>query len=77
MAAPNAAKGKRSGLNIRDAYAKLHVIMQDGTAKLDGEAAAEGLRHLPNTRRFAWVFDVRWSGQRPFQAVLNTACAAL
>ena len=58
-------------LDIWDAYATIHVLMPDGSMKLGGEAVAEVLRNLPNTRWFAWLFGVGAFGFRPFQTILN------
>ena len=40
-------------LDIWDAYETIHVLMPDGSMKLGGEAVAEVLRRLPNTKWFA------------------------
>jgi len=64
-------------LDIWDAYATLHLVMPDGSMKLGGEAVAEVLRTLKNTRWFAWTFAVNVFGFRPFQALLNLAYAIL
>jgi len=42
-----------------------------------GEAVAEVLRRLPNTKWFAWSFATSIFGFRPFQVVLNVAYAIL
>lgn len=64
-------------LDIWDAYATIHVLMPDGSMKLGGEAVAEVLRDLRNTKWFAWCFAVSIFGFRPFQLVLNIAYAIL
>jgi len=38
-----------------------HVLMPDGLVKLGGEAVAEVLRRLPNTKWFAWSFATAYS----------------
>jgi hypothetical protein len=43
-------------LDIWDAYETIHVMMPDGSMKLGGEAVAEVLRNLPNTKWFAASF---------------------
>jgi hypothetical protein len=45
--------------------------------KLGGEAVAEVLRNLPNTKWFAWCFAISIVGFRPFQMLLNLAYAIL
>jgi len=64
-------------LDIWDAYANIHLLMQDGSMKTNGEAVAETLRSLPNTRWLARSFNVRIFGRRPFQAMLNVAYTVL
>ena len=68
---PQALQTLRPGLNIWDAYATIHLLMPDGTLKLGGEACAEVFRILPNTRWFAWLFNLGLFGFRPFQLLLN------
>jgi hypothetical protein len=51
--------------------------MPDGSMKLGGEAVAEVLRSLPNTKWFAWSFAISIFGFRPFQIILNMAYAIL
>jgi predicted DCC family thiol-disulfide oxidoreductase YuxK len=70
---PEELRSLNPGLDIWDAYATVHVVMPDGSMKLGGEAIAEVLRCLPNTRWFAKVFNVPVFGRRPFQAILNLA----
>ena len=65
------------GLDIWDAYATIHVVMPDGSMKLGGEAVAEVLRSLPETRWFTWIFALSIFGLRPFQAILNLAYTVL
>ena len=64
-------------LDIWDAYATIHVLMPDGSMRLGGEAVAETLRNLPNTKWFAGSFATRIFGFRPFQVLLNMAYAIL
>ncbi len=64
-------------LDIWDAYASIHVVMSDGSMKLGGEAVAEVLRDLRNTKWFAWCFAVSLFGFRTFQLLLNIAYAIL
>ena len=64
-------------LDIWDAYETIHVLMPDGSMKLGGEAVAETLRNLPNTKWFAWSFAATILGFRPFQVMLNVAYAIL
>jgi hypothetical protein len=64
-------------LDIWDAYETIHVLMPDGSMKLGGEAVAEVLRNLPNTKWFAWSFATTIFGFRPFQVMLNVAYAIL
>jgi predicted DCC family thiol-disulfide oxidoreductase YuxK len=58
-------------LDIWDAYATIHILMPDGSMKRGGEAVAEVLRDLHNTRWFAWIFAISIFGFRPFQLALN------
>lgn len=74
---PDALRALHPDLDIWDAYDTVHVLMPDGSMKVDGEAVAEVLRHLPATRWFTPVFDLSLLGWRPFQSVLNIAYAAL
>jgi predicted DCC family thiol-disulfide oxidoreductase YuxK len=64
-------------LDIWDAYANIHLLMPDGSMRTNGEAVAETLRRLPNTRWLARTFNLRIVGQRPFQAMLNGAYTVL
>ena len=63
------------GLNIWDAYATNYLIMPDGSMKTGGEAVAEVLRILPNTKWFAWCFALSIFCFRPFPMLLNWAYA--
>jgi predicted DCC family thiol-disulfide oxidoreductase YuxK len=74
---PEALRALNPELDIWKAYATVHVLMPDGSMKVGGEAVAEVLRNLPNTRWFAGVFDASIFGVRPFQAILNAAYAVL
>ena len=68
---PKALRLLNPTLDIWDAYATIHVLMPDGSMKLGGEAVAEVLRDLPNTKWFAWCFAVSLFGFRPCQMILN------
>jgi hypothetical protein len=68
---PKALRVLNSKLDIWDAYATIHVLMPDGTMKLGGEAVAEVLRDLPNTKWFTGCFTFGFFGFRPFQMLLN------
>jgi predicted DCC family thiol-disulfide oxidoreductase YuxK len=74
---PAALQTLNPDLNIWDAYATIHLLMPDGSMKLGGEAVAEVLRILPNTKWFAWSFAVSLFGFRPFQMILDIAYAIL
>lgn len=74
---PDALRSLNSNLNIWDAYATVHVLMPDGSMKVGGEAVAEVLRDLPNTRWFAQYLSVTIFGMRPFQSLLDLAYAVL
>ncbi len=74
---PEALRLLNPKLDIWDAYATIHLLMPDGSMKLGGEAVAEVLRDLPNTRWFAWSFRMSLFGFRPFQMILNVAYAIL
>jgi predicted DCC family thiol-disulfide oxidoreductase YuxK len=74
---PEALRLLNPELDIWDAYATIHLLMPDGSMKRGGEAVAEVLRSLPNTRWFAWIFAVGLFGFRPFQMMLNAAYAIL
>jgi predicted DCC family thiol-disulfide oxidoreductase YuxK len=70
---PERLRSLNPDLDIWDAYATIHVLMPDGSMKLGGEAVAEVLRSLPNTKWFAWSFATTIFGFRPFQVILNVA----
>lgn len=74
---PEALQSLHPGLDIWDAYETVHVLMPDGSMKLGGEAVAEVLRNLPDTKWFASSFAVRMFGFRPFQMVLNLSYTIL
>jgi predicted DCC family thiol-disulfide oxidoreductase YuxK len=74
---PDALLALHPDLNIWDAYETIHLLMPDGSLKLDGEAVAEVLRSLPNTKWFAGCFAVSIFGFRPFQMMLNMAYVIL
>ena len=74
---PDMLRSLNPDLDIWDAYATIHVLMPDGSMKLGGEAVAEVLRDLPNTKWFAWVFATRIFGFHLFQGVLNVAYTIL
>jgi predicted DCC family thiol-disulfide oxidoreductase YuxK len=68
---PKVLRALNPKLDIWDAYATIHVLMPDGSMKLGGEAVAEVLRDLPNTKWFAWCFAIGLFGFRPCQMILN------
>jgi len=74
---PERLRSLNPDLDIWDAYATIHVLMPDGSMKLGGEAVAETLRNLPNTKWFAWSFATSMFGFRPFQLILNVSYAIL
>jgi len=74
---PGRLRSLNPDLDIWDAYETIHVLMPDGSMKLGGEAVAETLRNLPNTKWFAWSFAATILGFRPFQVMLNVAYAIL
>jgi len=74
---PERLRSLNSDLDIWDAYATIHVLMPDGSMKLGGEAVAEVLRNLPNTKWFAWSFASSVFGFRPLQLMLNVGYAIL
>ncbi len=74
---PERLRSLNPNLDIWNAYATIHVLMPDGSMKLGGEAVAEVLRNLPNTRWLAWTFATTLFGLRPFQVMLNVAYAIL
>ncbi|SEF43757.1 Protein of unknown function, DUF393 [Bryocella elongata] len=74
---PVALRAMNPGLDIWDAYANIHLLMQDGSMKTNGEAVAETLRNLPNTRWLARAFQFSFLGRRPFQSMLDVAYTIL
>jgi predicted DCC family thiol-disulfide oxidoreductase YuxK len=74
---PGTLRSLNPDLDIWDAYETIHVLMPDGSMKLGGEAIAETLKNLPNTKWFAWTFTASIFGFRPFQVMLNVAYAIL
>jgi hypothetical protein len=68
---PEAIQALHPNLTIWEAYSAVHLLMPDGSVKVGGEAVAEVLRRLPNTKWFAWLFDVSVFGKKPFQSILN------
>jgi predicted DCC family thiol-disulfide oxidoreductase YuxK len=74
---PEALRSLQPDLDIWDAYGTIHLLMPDGSMRLGGEAVAELLRTLHNTKWFAWIFAVGIFGFRPFQVMLNAAYAIL
>jgi predicted DCC family thiol-disulfide oxidoreductase YuxK len=74
---PERLRSLNPDLDIWDAYATIHVLMPDGSMRLGGEAVAEVLRSLPNTKWFARSFATTIFGFRPCQVLLNTAYAIL
>jgi hypothetical protein len=74
---PEALRALQPDLDIWDAYGTIHLLMPDGSMRLGGEAVAELLRTLHNTKWFAWIFAVGIFGFRPFQVMLNAAYAIL
>jgi predicted DCC family thiol-disulfide oxidoreductase YuxK len=74
---PAALLALHPDLDIWDAYETIHLLMPDGSMKLGGEAVAEVLRSLPNTKWFAGCFAVSLFGFQPFQRMLNLSYAIL
>jgi predicted DCC family thiol-disulfide oxidoreductase YuxK len=74
---PEALRSLSPNPDIWDAYATIHLLMPDGSMKRGGEAVAEVLRSLNNTKWFAWSLSVSIFGFRPFQSMLNVAYAIL
>lgn len=68
---PEALAKLNPNLTIWDAYSTIHVVMPDGSMKVGGEAIAEVLRRLPDTRWATGLLDVGIGGWRPFQSMLN------
>ena len=74
---PEVLRALNPDLDIWDAYGTIHLLMPDGSMKQGGEAVAEVLRNLRNTRWFAGIFSVGLLGFRPFQTLLNVAYTVL
>jgi len=74
---PERLRSLNPDLDIWNAYETIHVLMPDGSMRLGGEAVAETLRDLPNTKWFAWTFATTIFGFRPFQLILNMSYAIL
>jgi predicted DCC family thiol-disulfide oxidoreductase YuxK len=74
---PAALRALNPALDIWDAYDTIHLVMPDGSMKLGGQAVAELLRTLPNTRWFARCFAFRLFGWKPFQRLLDLGYAML
>ena len=74
---PDALRTLNPRLDIWEAYDTIHILMPDGSMKTGGEAVAEVLRDLPNCRWFAWTFNVRVFGVRPFQSILDLGYVVL
>ena len=74
---PDALLALHPDLDIWDAYETIHLLMPDGSMKLGGEAVAEVLRSLPNTKWFAGCFAVSIFGFQPFQTILNLSYTIL
>jgi predicted DCC family thiol-disulfide oxidoreductase YuxK len=74
---PDALLRLSPDLDIWEAYATIHLLMPDGSMKRGGEAVAEVLRRLSNTRWLARSFSVSVFGVRPFQSLLNLAYTIL
>lgn len=74
---PDALLALHPDLDIWDAYETIHLLMPDGSMNLGGEAVAEVLRSLPNTKWFAGCFAVNIFGFRPFQMTLNLSYTIL
>jgi predicted DCC family thiol-disulfide oxidoreductase YuxK len=68
---PAALRSLNPDLDIWAAYETIHLLMPDGSMKVGGEAVAQVLRSLPNCRWFAWTFDLKLLGFRPFQLLLD------
>jgi hypothetical protein len=74
---PEVLRSLNPELDIWDAYETIHLLMPDGSMRLGGEAVAEVLRSLPNTKWFAGCFAVSIFGFQPFQMILNLSYAIL
>ena len=55
---PKELRALNPKLSIWEAYATIHMLMPDGSMKVGGEAVAEVLRNLSNTKWFAWSFAI-------------------
>ncbi len=74
---PEVLRALNPDLDIWDAYATIHLLMPDRSMKVGGEAVAEVLRSLSNTKWLAQSFSMRIFGFRPFQMMLNLGYAIL
>jgi predicted DCC family thiol-disulfide oxidoreductase YuxK len=74
---PDALRLLNPDLDIWEAYATIHLLMPDGSMKRGGEAVAEVLRRLSNTKWLARSFSVSVFGVRPFQSMLDLAYTIL
>lgn len=74
---PDALRTLNPDLDIWDAYETIHLLMPDGSMRVGGDAVAEVLRSLPNTKWFAGSFAFSIFGFRPFQTILNLSYAVL
>ena len=70
---PLVLRALNPNLDIWDAYANIRLLMPDGSMRTNGEAVAETLRRLPNTRWLARSLNEEIFGRKPFQATLNGA----
>ncbi len=74
---PDALRALDPELDIWEAYKTIHLLMPDGSKRRGGDAVAEVLRRLPNTRWFAWLFAIGIFGFRPFQLILDLGYTVL
>jgi predicted DCC family thiol-disulfide oxidoreductase YuxK len=74
---PEVLRALNPDLDIWDAYATIHLLMPDRSMKVGGEAVAEVLRSLSNTKWLAQSFSMRIFGFRPYQMMLNLGYAIL
>jgi len=74
---PEALARLNRHLSIWDAYATIHLLMPDGSMRVGGEAVAQVLRDLRNTKWFAWTFAIGFLGFHPFQIALNAGYTIL
>jgi predicted DCC family thiol-disulfide oxidoreductase YuxK len=70
---PEVFKQVVPNLDYYEAYKEPHVVLGNGDVKAGGEAIAEVLQRLPETRWFAWTFRLGLGKLRPFQSMLNGA----